>query len=658
MAPKVQDPTSCANYHELASEHIDINWSLDFEKNIITGSVTHTLLVKGEYVKQAIFDTSGLVIRRVEVDGRSAQFQMGPEHPNLGAPLYVRIRDIPEEGERIRIKVIYSTTDQGDALEWLTKEQTHGKQHPFMFSQCVPTQVRSLAPVQVSPMIKTTYTARVSSVLPVMMSAVCTSPLPTGPVHDGKIVGKDMVTYTFEKTVPIPAFAIAIASGNIVYRPFDAVEGKTWTSGIWAEPELITAAHWEFSEIVPRAIVLGESILPPYPFGFHDILVLPPSFPYSMMSNAGLTFCTPNLLSGDRSLVPQPILRSVVGSWFAELITQANVCHIWVSEGMVYYFERVLLEKMFSPAMRGFAYVTGKNEMLERVQRFKIMPKFQRLVYEFEHGEDVDQAYDGVAPEKGAVFLLYLERILGGLDVFLPYVHDYVTTFAGKGVTSGEWRDHLFSYFNKHDRSKLQVLWTVELDDWWYEEGLTYPVPQAYDNTLTEAAKSLAKSWGEWRDLSNPAAIFSLDDIAAFDVSQKAIFIQHVNHLFPPLTSTRIEALANIYKFANSPNGLVRLEFYKMVLKDPTSTIAKKYAPLALDWVVGKGENGIHVGSLRLNMPIFNLVNRVDHDLAVATYREHQAWFHPLAQRNIEKILRIQEVQDANMTTPSSEAVG
>ena len=47
--------------------------------------------------------------------------------------------------------------------------------------------------------------------------------------------------------MPIPSYLIAIASGNVCYKPFPAVDGKEWSCGIWAEPELIDAAYWEFS---------------------------------------------------------------------------------------------------------------------------------------------------------------------------------------------------------------------------------------------------------------------------------------------------------------------------------------------------------------------------------------------------------------------------
>ena len=56
--------------------------------------------------------------------------------------------------------------------------------------------------------------------------------------------------------MPIPSYLIAIAAGNVIYKPFAVPEGKTWTSGVWAEPELMDVAYWEFKEDTTRYAVL------------------------------------------------------------------------------------------------------------------------------------------------------------------------------------------------------------------------------------------------------------------------------------------------------------------------------------------------------------------------------------------------------------------
>lgn len=70
--------------------------------------------------------------------------------------------------------------------------------------------------------------------------------------------------------------------------------------------------------------------------------------------------------------------------------------------------ERVLQEKLHSPAARGFSYVIGAKGLSDALKSYAGAPKYQRLVIPFETGEDPDDAYSEVPYEKGANFLLFL----------------------------------------------------------------------------------------------------------------------------------------------------------------------------------------------------------------------------------------------------------
>ncbi|KAI0089923.1 peptidase family M1-domain-containing protein [Irpex rosettiformis] len=633
-----QDPTSQSNHLELESVHIDFEWTIDYERQLISGEAQHTLLVKSDNVKEAIFDTTALDVKSAEVEGIPASFSSKPSHPVMGSALHISLSAPPQKGSVIKVKILYTTTEGCTALQWLDKEQTQGKQHPYLFSQCQPIYMRSLAPVQDTPSIKTTYSARVSSVLPVLMSAIRTSPPADGPPHDGKVIGKDTVTYTYNQPVPIPSYLIAIAAGNVVYKPFPTVKGKTWKSGIWAEPELIDAAYWEFSEDTGRFLALEETVVPPYRFGVYDLLVLPPSFPYGGMENACLTFLTPTLLTGDRSLV-DVVVHELTHSWFGNGVTHANASHFWLNEGFTTYMERLLQGKLHSPAQRGFSYVIGYKDLEDALQSYKGRSKYQRLVIDFETGEDPDDAYSSVPYEKGANFLLHLEQKLGGQEVFLPYIYDYVNTFTGKSITTEQWKDHLFSFYQKHDPSKVETLNTVKFDAWLYGEGLNLPDEIKYDTTLVEVALNLAARWDKARDTSNPKSLFSPADVKDFESNQKVVFLQTLR-TYPPLPSTHINAIAELYDVSTAPNSEIRLQFYEVSLSDPQSDAAKKYAPAALKWVVGE-EGGSLKGRMKFCRPTFLRASKVDHELAVKTFKAYADAFHPIARKLIEKDLGI-----------------
>ncbi|KAI0735797.1 peptidase family M1-domain-containing protein [Earliella scabrosa] len=634
------DPSTQSNWQDVASEHVDFDWTVDFAQQTISGSATHLVRVKKDDVREVVFDTVALNVTKVIIEDRPGNFELGPNHDVMGTPLRILLPPSRKVGDTLRVQIFYSTTKHCTAVQWLDKEQTQGKTFPFMFSQCQPIYARSMAPLQDSSSVKITYTAKVASVLPALLSAIRVSPPSNGPAHDGKEIGKDVVTYEYKQPVPIPPYLIAIAVGNFRYRGFPQVEGKDWSIGIWAEPELIEAAYWEFSEDVGRFLVTAEKILPPYRFGVFDVLILPPSFPYGGMENSCLTFLTPTLLVGDRTLV-DVVVHEMTHSWFGNGVTQANSTHFWLNEGWTTYIERLLLQLLHTPADRGFSFLIGSKALTDALKQYSSKPKYQRLVIDFEPGEDPDDAYSTIPYEKGANFLLHLERMLGGLDVFLPYIHDYVQTFMGKSITTEQWKNHLYNYFREHGgEEKIKALDSVKWNEWLYGEGLKLPVEMVYDTALAREAFALAEQWDASRSEPDVSKLpFKESDLASFNANQKIVFLERLQS-YAPLPASHIQHLGALYAFLSTPNAELRWRFYEVALLDPSAPAARTvWAPAAAKWVTGTDGTGILRGRMKFCRPTFRAVARADKALAVDVFQSNKLSFHPIARRLIEKDL-------------------
>jgi len=575
----------------------------------------------------------------VLVDERVVEFVLGAKHEVMGSALHVPLAPGTRAGSTIKVAILYATTKDSTALQWLAKEQTQGKQFPYLFSQCQPIYARALAPLQDTPSLKITYTATVASVLPVLLSAIRVLPPSEGPAHDGKVIGKDVVNYVYEQPVGIPSYLIAIASGNLRYKSFPTIEGRSWKSGVWAEPELLEACYWEFSEDTGRFLAKEEDIVGPYKFGVYDVLVLPPSFPYGGMENACLSFLTPTLLAGDRTLV-DVVVHELTHSWFGNGITHAEATHFWLNEGWTTYIERLLQQCLHSPAERGFQYVIGSTALSEALKNHVDRPKYQRLVIDFEPGEDPDDAYSSIPYEKGSNFLLYLEQTLGGLDVFLPYIRDYVATFQGKSITTWDWKAHLYTYFERHGgQEKLDALNSVDWDAWFYGEGLKLPVELSYDTTLADPAYNLAARWDTSRSISDVTNLgFSASDVHTFNSNQKIVFLERLA-TYAPLPSTHVGHLGTIYEVATSANAEIRLRFYNVALKDPSSLAASDFVGKALKWVTGRDGTGVIKGRMKFCRPTFRAASKVNAALAKEYFSQSQEEFHPIARKLIEKDL-------------------
>ncbi|KAF8633192.1 hypothetical protein AX15_001489 [Amanita polypyramis BW_CC] len=635
----MSDPTTQSNYRQITSEHISFHWKLDFESQSISGTAAHTLRANEDGVQEVIFDTIDLNIESAEIAGSAVPHEVKQKHEVMGSALHISLPERLNSGGVLVLTIRYKTSPDSIALQWLDKEQTQGKHHPFLFSQCQPIYARALAPIQDTPSVKIRYNAQIVSVLPVLLSAISISPPFSGPAHGGKIIGQDLVTYTYEQPIPIPSYLIAIAAGNLVYKPFPVPEGKQWRSGVWAEPESIQSAYWEFSEDTTRFLAEEERIVTPYQFGVYDLLVLPPSFPYGGMENACLSFLTPTLLTGDRALV-DVVVHELTHSWFGNGVTHAEAGHFWLNEGWTTYMERVLQQFLHSPAHRGFSYLMGLKALNNSLKQYSDRPKYQRLVIEFEKGEDPDDAYSSIPYEKGANFLLYLERHLGGLDAFLPYVKDYVNTFMGKSITTDQWRTHLYNYFRESgDDEKVKALDRVDWNAWLHGEGLELPVTLVYDMTLAENAFTLADRWDNSRSVVDISQLdFKQSDLEGLDANQIVVFLERLQSL-QPLPSSHLQHLAEVYRFSSTPNAEIRLRFYELILSDPKATVAQSFAVRAANWVVGDDGSGIIKGRMKFCRPVLRAVNKVDSDLAKTTFGRKKYSFHPVARRLIEKDL-------------------
>lgn len=152
------DPASQSNYLSVRTTHLDLDWSVDWDTRIISGSITHTVQAAHENVEEVIFDSSYLSIKScTDVStGSELKYTLDERHPVLGNALHVYFAQALKKGENTQIKIEYATTEKCTALGWLEADQTASGNYPFLYSQCQAIHMRSLAPCQDTPAVKAT----------------------------------------------------------------------------------------------------------------------------------------------------------------------------------------------------------------------------------------------------------------------------------------------------------------------------------------------------------------------------------------------------------------------------------------------------------------------------------------------------------------------
>src|SRR5690554_3397819 len=385
-----EDVHSYARIHQVSTPHLDLHLNVDFSNRKLKGHATYTLQ-RHDDTAQLYLDTNDLTIQRTEllVDNQwqPTKFTLGDVHPSLGRELIV---DIGKVANQVRIH--YETAPSASGLQWLTPEQTAGKQHPFMFSQSQPIHSRSWIPIQDSPALRLTYNATVTT--PTGLLAVMSADNSLSDARDGE--------YHFEMPQAIPPYLIAIAAGDL------AIKSISDNVAVFAEQYILDDAAWEFAD-TPRMIEVTEAMYGPYRWDRYDLLILPPSFQFGGMENPRLSFITPTVVSGDRSLI-NLIAHELAHSWSGNLVTNASWRDLWINEGFTSYVENRIMEALFGTERAQMELALGYQDLLGDLERLEPKDTVLNIQLGTRHPDDV---FSQVPYVKGQLFLVYLEQRFG-----------------------------------------------------------------------------------------------------------------------------------------------------------------------------------------------------------------------------------------------------
>ncbi|KAJ2846448.1 Leucyl aminopeptidase yscIV [Coemansia brasiliensis] len=608
------DPNSQANLGEIATEHVHLDLAVDFAGRKLIGTATHRLAAIAT-AREVVLDTAHLNIkgaRLLNADQSSVALEIDTStvHSIYGTALRLPLPEPVSAGQSISVEIDYETSPDSGAIQFLTPEQTLGKSQPYLFTQCEEIHARSLLPCQDSPSVKLSYSAniRVPKPLTALMSAIA-----TGSHDDG-----DSTVYSFKQQITIPSYLIALVVGNLVSAKISD------RCAVWSEPENIDACAWEFAEM-ETILQTAEEVISPYLWGRYDLLVLPPSFPYGGMENPCLTFVTPTLLAGDRSLT-DVIAHEIAHSWSGNLVTAKNWEHFWLNEGWTTFFERKIVGRLNGEDARQLSCVIGEGDLLESVEFYGKDSPLTALVPQLD-GVDPDDAYSTVPYDKGAHLLYYLEQLLGGPSVFEPYMRAYIQAFQGRSISTFDWKSHLFDYFAENEPTKIELLNNMEWDKWLTEPGMP-PIGNHYDERPQKACLDLAD---RWMKAARESAYdqFSPADIATFSTMQRVIFLTRLAEA-APLQPDTLAAIDSTYALTGYRNCEVRFSWLVLALKSNYMAVADA----VVDMLSAQGR-------MKYTRPLYRLLHACPdgRSLAEETFLRLRNFYHPICARMVEKDL-------------------
>ncbi|XP_059151460.1 aminopeptidase B-like [Physella acuta] len=554
-ADHVTDVATSSNFKQVKTTHLHLDTYVDFSQKSIAGSETITFKSETDELSSVILDVhQTLTVITVKYNERVLKFEVKPFR-SYGTSLEIFLEEAKNKGDVFELWIQF-VSGKGPALSWLEPQQTADKKQPFLYSQGQSVLNRSFFPCQDTPAVKATYSAFVS--VPDQLTAVMSA----NQRSFGEKANKDNQKncFYFEQTVPIPSYLIALAVGDLKSAEIGP------RSCVWAEPSILEKARAEFDGDVEKFITTGEQLFGDYIWGRYDILVMPPSFPYGGMENPCLTFVTPCLIVGDKSLV-DVVIHEITHSWFGNLVTNANWSEFWLNEGLTMFGQRRIEEILFGKAHMCLEAITGRTlleqmveQMVEKDGQDHPLTRLRVVI-----GEDVDpdDTYNETPYEKGFAFVCYMRSLVGDDNKFDQFLKSYVNHFKFQSVVAEDLFDFFLDNFPHLKANKVHERPGFEFDKTWLQgTGLPPFTPDlSARRELTDEAEEVADQIIAGQLQKNP----SMREWGAYKT------MHFLDQLFAhsPLPAASIKHVLDEYNFlSDSQNAELRLRWSKLVIKN------------------------------------------------------------------------------------------
>jgi aminopeptidase N len=589
-----KDVHTQSNGDSVILKHLDLDIKVDMQHKNISGCATWT--IDNLYKKNMLYlDGYDLTYGNILVDGDTIVYKDKWSREDTFTQYLGSRLCIPIKAGTNKVSIYYSTGPKATALQWLDPQQTNDKKFPFLYTQSESIYARSWIPCADGPGYRFTYNARVQ--VPKGLMALMSAHNPQQRNDSG--------IYHFDMEIPVPAYLMALAVGDIAFKSIDE------RTGVYTEPGMLAKVAYEFADM-GKLVNTAEKLYGPYRWGRYDVIVLPPGFPIGGMENPRLTFATPTIIAGDRSLV-NLISHELAHSWSGNLVTNATWNDFWLNEGFTNYFERRISEAMNGKDFADMLWELGYQDFATAVNDLGANSKDTWLKLDLA-GRDPDDGLTDIAYEKGAHFLKLIENTVGR-PRFDSFLNKYFNEHAFKTISTEAFLQYLNDNLLHNDSSLYH---TLNSKAWVYGPGIPANCPRV-NPRLFQIVDSMMGPI-HCGSFTQPLPAWSTYE-----------WMYLLRKMPQPLTTQQMAHLDQTYHFTQSGNSEIQDLWYVMA-------IANNYKPAypAMEKFLSR------VGRRKFLEPLYTELCKTPtgKQWAKTLYTKYQNNYHPLARVSIQKILK------------------
>ena len=603
------DNSTLSNYKDVKLINLTGIFVPNFGKKIVDGDLNYTFHanVNGSTI---ILDSLNLNIISVTNEaGGAIEYKYGKKDENLGLPLNITYQY--KQNQNFLINIKYSTTTEGESAQFLTKEQTIGGKYPYFFTQSEMIVGRQLLPSQDTPAVKFPFYLgiTVSKELRGMISGI----------FQKEVEQNGLKTYYYKQEIPVPNYLIALAAGNIQERNISD------NISVFSEPEFLDQVAKELEDL-PTILNYSISYMGPYEWGKYNVLVLPKSFPFSGMENPCLSFCSPCLINGDKSLV-DIVFHELIHSWSGNLVTNENWRDFWLNEGITMFLQRKIVgmwkdeDYAKMDGILGTFYIESSLKDLGEDSNYtSLRPNLTDA--------NPDDSYSDIPYEKGYNFMYYIESLIGK-DKMQKFFKSYFEHFKYKSIDFYDFQNYFLEFSKNNTLTNLTS--KIDWDAWIFKPGrcpIENNLTNKYQKQVDEALEKFKK--GELNDTL-------VNTIKSWNHTSKTVFMNKLEHGDKFLTDEQHDFLTNKLKFYENQDFLVTTNYLRLILSKTDKFYAHEMECL-IDYLSNNGASDYMAN-------IYEYFYKRDEVKANETLNNLSTFYHSIMLKQAKK--EIEEVKES-----------